>query len=178
LTSIKTLAMWALIEARRRRRRVHQSKETIMQRRSFVAAVLAAPLFGGAAFAVDLPRMAVAKSPSCGCCGAWVNHMRAAGFEVEVQDVTDDALSAQERGLGLAPEHTSCHTAEVEGYVVEGHVPSEDVKRLLAERPDARRLAVPRMPIGSSGMEMDDMRDPYDTLLIGTDGQATVFARH
>ncbi len=149
-----------------------------MQRRTFIAAALAAPIFGTAALAADLPRVAVAKSPSCGCCGAWVEHMRAAGFEVEVQDVTDEALAAIKRRAGLAPEQTSCHTAEVEGYFVEGHVPAEDVKQLLAERPAARGLAVPGMPVGSPGMEMGDMRDPYDTLLIGTDGQATVFAQH
>lgn len=149
-----------------------------MHRRAFVAGALAIPLVISIARAAGLPRVTVAKSPSCGCCGAWVDHMRAAGFEVGVQDVTDEALAALKRRLGLAPEHTSCHTAEVDGYVVEGHVPAEDVKRLLAERPDARGLAVPGMPIGSPGMEMGGTREPYDTLLIGTNGEARLFARH
>ncbi len=142
-----------------------------MQRRAFIAGALAMPLVASMAHAGDLPRLAVAKSPTCGCCGAWVNHMRAAGFEVEVRELPDEALAALKRRLGLAPEHTSCHTAEVDGYVVEGHVPAEDVTRLLAERPDALGLAVPGMPIGSPGMEMGGMREPYDTLLIGTDGE-------
>ena len=149
-----------------------------MQRRSFILGALSAPFLAQIARAADLPRLSVSKSPTCGCCGAWIDHMRTAGFEVEVQDVGDEALAALKSRLGMAPEHTSCHTAEFDGYFVEGHVPAEDVKRLLAERPEARGLAVPGMPAGSPGMEMGDMRDPYDTLLIGRDGQATVFARH
>jgi hypothetical protein len=149
-----------------------------MHRRVFIAGALAVPLVFPIVHAVALPRVAVAKSPTCGCCGAWVDHMRAAGFEVDVQDVTDETLAALKRRLGLAPEQTSCHTAEVEGYFVEGHVPAVDVKRLLAERLEARGLAVPGMPAGSPGMEMGSVRDPYDTLLIGTDGQASVFTRH
>ncbi len=149
-----------------------------MHRRAFIAGALTMPLVASIVRAADLPRVAVAKSPTCGCCGAWVDHMRAAGFEVEVQDVPDETLAELKSRLGLAPEHASCHTAEVDGYFVEGHVPADDVKRLLAERPQARGLAVPGMPAGSPGMEMGDMRDPYDILLIGTDAQATVFARH
>ena len=149
-----------------------------MQRRTFIAGALAFPFVARFAHAADLPRIAVAKSPTCGCCGAWVDHMRAAGFRVDVQDVSDETLAALKRRVGIAPEHASCHTAEVDGYVVEGHVPAEDVKRLLAERPEARGLAVPGMPAGSPGMEMGDTRDAYDTLLIGADGGATVFASH
>jgi hypothetical protein len=150
-----------------------------MHRRAFIAGALAAvPLVVSMARAADLPPVAVAKSPTCGCCGAWVDHMRTAGFEVKVRDVSDETLAALKRRLGLAPENASCHTAEVDGYVVEGHVPAEDVKRLLAERPDALGLAVPGMPIGSPGMEVGGTREPYDTLLIGTNGEAHVFARH
>jgi hypothetical protein len=149
-----------------------------MHRRVFIAGALAVPLVASIVHAAAMPRVAVAKSPTCGCCGAWVDHMRAAGFEVDVQDVTDETLAALKRRVGLAPEQTSCHTAEADGYFVEGHVPPEDVKRLLAERPEALGLAVPGMPLGSPGMEMGNIRDPYDTLLIGTDGQATVFTMH
>lgn len=149
-----------------------------MQRRAFIFGALAVPFIASIAHAADLPRVAVAKSPTCGCCGAWVEHMRAAGFEVDVQDVSDEALAAIKQRIGLTPEQTSCHTGQIGDYFVEGHVPAEDVKRLLAERPEAHGLAVPGMPAGSPGMEMGDMRDAYDTLLIGTNGQATVFARH
>ncbi len=148
-----------------------------MNRRAFLGGVLAAPVVARLARA-DAPTLAVTKSPDCGCCGAWVDHMRKAGFEVEVQDVTDEALTELKQRLGLSPEQTSCHTGRIAGYVIEGHVPAADVRRLLAERPVARGLAVPGMPVGSPGMEMGDMRDPYDTLLIGPDGEASVFARH
>ena len=153
-----------------------------MHRRAFLAGAAATPILVTPLLATtaraDAPVVSVAKTPTCGCCGDWVDHMRAAGFEVEVQDVADETLAGLKQRLGLAPDQTSCHTAQVEGYVVEGHVPAEDVRRLLAERPEARGLAVPGMPAGSPGMEMGDMRDPFDTLLIGTDGTAAVFARH
>jgi hypothetical protein len=149
-----------------------------MHRRVLLAGAVAVPLVVSMARAADLPRVAVAKSPTCGCCGTWVEHMRAAGFDVEVKEVSDDALAALKRRLGLAPQHASCHTGQVEGYFIEGHVPAEDVERLLAERPDALGLAVPGMPIGSPGMEMGSTREPYDTLLIGANGEASVFARH
>lgn len=153
-----------------------------MKRRAFIAGVLASSAFAAPLMAAETgtatPKVVVAKSPTCGCCGAWVDHMRAAGFEVEVQEVPDEALAAIKDRVGLTPEQRSCHTAMVGDYVVEGHVPADDVKRLLAERPRARGLAVPGMPAGSPGMEMGDMRDAYDTLLIGPDGEASVFASH
>jgi hypothetical protein len=148
-----------------------------MRRRTFLVGALAAPLLAEAAWAEGAV-VRVAKSPQCGCCGAWVEHLRAAGFETEVRDMEQAALDALKAELGIAREHASCHTATVEGYVVEGHVPAEDIRRLLAERPDARGVAVPGMPLGSPGMEMGDLRDSYDTLLIGKDGGASVFAGH
>jgi len=147
-----------------------------MQRRTFLIA--AAALVAGAAGANPPPTLTVARSPACGCCGAWIEHMRAAGFEVEVHELAPDALADLKRRVGLRPEHASCHTATVQGYVVEGHVPAADVERLLAERPQGLGLAVPGMPVGSPGMEMGDRREPFDTLLIGVDGRARVFARH
>ena len=141
-----------------------------MNRRSFISAALAALGLATTAQA--------AKSPTCGCCGAWVDRMRAAGFAVDVQNVDQDTLYALKARLGIAPEHASCHTAQVDGYVIEGHVPADDVKRLLAERPDAIGLAVPGMPIGSPGMEMGDEREPYDTLLVQKNGGAAVYAHH
>ena len=149
-----------------------------MWRRAFIAGVLGAPLLAAASTRAAAPRISVAKSPSCGCCGRWIEHMRAAGFEVAAQDVSDEALSALKRRIGLAPEHTSCHTARVDGYFIEGHVPAADVQRLLRERPEARGLAVPGMPAGSPGMEVGGLSEPYETLLIDRSGRATVFARH
>jgi hypothetical protein len=119
----------------------------------------------------------VHKSPSCGCCGKWIDHLRAEGFVVKSVD-TDD-LGAVKQLLGVSPEHASCHTATIAGYVVEGHVPAADIRRLLAEKPAARGLAVPGMPAGSPGMEvLSGEVEPYDTLLIGTDGAATVYSHH
>lgn len=148
-----------------------------MHRRLFLTALAALPFASRAAHAAE-HRLVVAKSPYCGCCGAWIEHMQAAGFEVEVTNVSDDALEALKDHLGLAPEHRSCHTARIGGYFIEGHVPAEDVQRLLAERPDAAGLTVPGMPVGSPGMEMGSERDPFDTLLIGRTGEASVFSAH
>jgi hypothetical protein len=130
-----------------------------------------------AATPATLPLIRVHKSASCGCCGAWVDHVRAAGFPVEVHD-TEDMMTVKDR-LGVPEPMMSCHTAEVDGYFVEGHVPAEDIKRLLAEKPKARGLAVPGMPLGSPGMEMPDGRtQPYEVALVGGDGSAATFARH
>lgn len=120
----------------------------------------------------------VYKSPTCGCCSAWIAHMRNAGFEVRARDVDQDTLWAVKARAGITPELGSCHTALVDGYVVEGHVPAGDVKRLLAERPEALGLTVPGMPIGSPGMEMGDQREPFATLLVLPGGATEVFHRH
>lgn len=124
-----------------------------------------------------LPLIRVHKSPSCGCCGAWVDHVRAAGFPVEVHD-TEDMEAVKDR-LGVPAPMMSCHTAEVDGYFVEGHVPAGDIQRLLAEKPRARGIAVPGMPLGSPGMEMPDGRtQPYEVALVGGDGSSETFSRH
>jgi hypothetical protein len=121
----------------------------------------------------DTPTLTVYKSPTCGCCSLWVEHMQAAGFTVEVQDRED--MAAVKDSLGLPADLSSCHTGVIDGYVVEGHVPAEQVARLLAEKPEAMGLAVPGMPAGSPGMEMGDRRDPYDVLVVGPDGEAAVY---
>ncbi|MBA2238471.1 MAG: DUF411 domain-containing protein [Lysobacter sp.] len=124
-----------------------------------------------------LPLVVVNKTASCGCCGVWVDHMREAGFEVQVNNV-DNVNPIKER-VGVPLGKGSCHTAEVGGYFIEGHVPAEDVKRLLAEKPDARGLAVPGMPLGSPGMEVPDGTvHPYTVELVGRDGQTSAFAEH
>ncbi len=124
------------------------------------------------------PVVMVEKTANCGCCAGWVEHMRASGFEVEVRDVNPERLDMTKRMLGVEPEYQSCHTAVVDSYVIEGHVPAADIRRLLAERPSAMGLAVPGMTIGSPGMEMDGERDPYDVLLLNHGAGATVFSSY
>ena len=119
------------------------------------------------------PQIEVFKSPTCGCCGAWVKHLEENGFEVSVQE-TSNLQPVKERAL-IPPGKGSCHTGFIEGYVVEGHVPASDIKRLLEERPKAQGLTVPRMPAGSPGMEMGDRRDAYEVLLFQQDGSTEVF---
>ncbi len=121
-------------------------------------------------------RGVVYKNPWCGCCGSWVRHMREAGFELVVHDVED--MSPFKRAAGVPEELQSCHTAVVGGYVIEGHVPAADIRRLLAEAPQARGLSVPGMVIGSPGMESGGQREPYQVLLF-SDGRApSVYAAY
>ncbi|MEZ5660198.1 MAG: DUF411 domain-containing protein [Burkholderiaceae bacterium] len=120
----------------------------------------------------------VFKSPTCGCCSAWVGHMRAAGYEVRAEDVSQRALNALKQRLGIEPQLASCHTALIDGRFVEGHVPAEQVGRMLTDTTAAqvRGLTVPGMPVGSPGMEMGARRDPYQVIAVGQDGRASVFA--
>jgi hypothetical protein len=116
----------------------------------------------------------VYKSPWCGCCQGWVEHMRASGFEVTVREQED--LTAIKRMSGVPEELQSCHTAFVGGYAIEGHVPAGMIERLLADRPPVRGLAVPGMPIGSPGMEGADP-EPYEVMTFTQGGTATVYER-
>lgn len=140
--------------------------------RLLLLAGLAAPAWA----AQPLPVVDVYKSPTCGCCNKWIDHLKANGFQVRAHD-TDDVVSHKYR-LGVPPGHGSCHTAEVGGYMVEGHVPAREIKRLLKERPQARGLVVPAMPIGSPGMEMGDHKDLYDVLLVDRRGGTRTYARY
>jgi hypothetical protein len=117
----------------------------------------------------------VYKSSTCGCCGKWIDHMRAAGFTVQSSDVPD--VNVYKIHYGVSPQIASCHTALVEDYVVEGHVPAEDVARLLREKPAVKGIAVPGMPIGSPGMEGPNPV-AYETLSFTKDGIVEVFAEH
>ena len=119
--------------------------------------------------------MDVYKSPSCGCCGKWIEHLKKAGFKVESHDVTD--VSGTRAKLGMPHKYGSCHTAKVGNYVLEGHVPAADIKRLLKEKPKALGIAVPGMPAGSPGMDIPNSPS-YETLLVQTDGTSSVFAKH
>ena len=132
----------------------------------FASAVLAEP---------SLPTVQVYKSPQCGCCEKWVDHMKSAGFKVIAHDT--NTVAEHKTRLGVPLAMGSCHTAEVGGYFVEGHVPAGDVKKLLAEKPQAKGLGVPGMPASSPGMD-DGSKTPYEVLLVGKDGSTTTFARH
>ena len=142
--------------------------------------VLSLMIFGVAPVAAaDKPSyVEVGKSATCKCCGAWVKHLEANGFAVTVNDADTSVLAALKRQAGISDKLASCHTAKIGGYVVEGHVPSSDIKRLVTERPDAIGLTVPGMPVGSPGMEQGDEFEPYDVLLIKKDGATEVFAKH
>jgi hypothetical protein len=118
------------------------------------------------------------KSPTCNCCGDWVKHLEANGFTVRVMDTAPGTLEAIKRQAGIGDKLASCHTGKIGGYVVEGHVPAPDIKRLLAEKPDAKALTVPGMPIGSPGMEQGAETEPYDVLLVKKDGSTETFAKH
>jgi len=144
-------------------------------RRSFVCgagaglALLALP----GARAEQAPLLTVYKGPACGCCGEWIEHMRASGFRVEVRDLAD--VTPIRRRYGIPDRLASCHTALVAGYAIEGHVPAADVKRLLRERPKLKGLAVPGMVPGSPGMQ--GRPEPYATIAFG-EGSSHVFERH
>lgn len=124
-----------------------------------------------------LPEVVVYKNATCSCCKLWAQQMRNSGFAVQPRNV--DNMNPVKQRVGVPAGMGSCHTAEVGGYFVEGHVPVEDIKRLLKDRPDAKGLTVPGMPIGSPGMEAPsgEVR-PYEVLLVGRDGSTSVFARH
>ncbi len=129
-------------------------------------------LFAGAAAASEVT---VYKSPTCGCCKAWVRHLEENGFTVRTHDVRE--VTPYKIRHGITPRLASCHTAIVEGYVIEGHVPAADIKRLLERRPPVKGLAAPGMPQGSPGME-GPRRDRYDVLSFDKDGNIQVYARH
>lgn len=148
-----------------------------MHRRAFLLATASLPLTTLPALASDLIIKFV-KSPTCGCCGAWEEHLRADGFTVESHAIPDEELWDIKARFGLTDETSSCHTGLINGYLVEGHVPATDIRRLLAERPTARGITVPGMPMGSPGMEMGGDVEPYDTLLINPDGSTEVFESH
>jgi hypothetical protein len=123
------------------------------------------------------PSMEVFLSPTCGCCKAWVAHVEKAGFMVRVTEARD--LAARKRAAGVPDALRSCHTAIIDGYFIEGHVPATDIVRLLLEKPLAFGLAVPDMPIGSPGMEVAGVKaDAFDTMLILADGKTRVWAKH
>lgn len=155
-----------------------------ISRKAFAGVVLAALAGGGVALGAllwDQSRepgavITVYKHPECNCCNKWIDHLEDSGFVVQPKMELKQA--ERQAALGVPKPMRACHTAVVDGYVVEGHVPAHDIKRLLRERPKARGLAVPGMPIGSPGMEQGARQDPYDVLLFDDTGQATVYEHH
>lgn len=146
-----------------------------LSRRTLLAtlsAALATPLRAQA------PAIHVVKDPDCSCCGAWIEHLRAENFPTTVEERALDDLIRYKTEMGIPEALASCHTATVDGYVLEGHVPAADIRRLLNERPEAVGLAVPGMPYGSPGMGPDAERDAYDVMLVLRDGSSTVFTRY
>jgi len=143
-------------------------------RRRFVA------MTGGMAMSFLLPRFAQAenivrayRNPGCGCCEKWADLMTSAGFSITMED--DDNLAARKIALGVSEKFAGCHTALIDNYVFEGHVPPADIVQFLSEKPDALGLSVPGMPVGSPGMEAGDQKDAYDVLLMKKDGSSSVY---
>jgi hypothetical protein len=147
-------------------------RRTILSAAAMVAAAATLPAAAKAA----LPRIEVYKDPNCGCCGAWVDHLKAAGFLVKVTEVSDPG--AVRKRHGIPDQYGSCHTGVVAGYALEGHVPADDVKRLLAQKPPGAGLAVPGMPVGAPGMEVGARKDPFKVLFIDKAGGSSVFATY
>ncbi len=139
-------------------------------RREAVVGTVLMPLFSNIGYAqTTLPKMIVSKDPSCSCCGSWTNYLRRNGFVVEIVETANmDRIKA---GLGVPEPLWSCHTAEIDGYVIEGHVPAEIIRRLLAQRPQATGVAVAGMPSSAPGMDVPGASDIYEVTLFGASRQ-------
>lgn len=143
-----------------------------------ITAILAAAILGLSVSISALAQQTVVevyKSPTCGCCTDWIKHMQQNGFIVKTHEVSD--TSEYRAKFGVPDQFGSCHTAMVEGYAIEGHVPAREIKRLLAERPNAKGLAVPGMPMGAPGMA-GPRSDPYEVLLFQADGKYAVYQEY
>ena len=148
----------------------------MIDRRTMIGLLAATIPAAACAKPVKAAELRIYKSPYCGCCGAWVDHVKASGIKTVVKDMED--VTPVARKVGVPDALRSCHTAVIEGYFVEGHVPAVDIRKLLRERPKARGIAVPGMPIGSPGMEQGKRRDAYQTLLVMHDGSTRAFVKH
>jgi hypothetical protein len=123
------------------------------------------------------PTAVVYKTSSCGCCKMWVEHLKANGFTVEAKDVSSDEVRAVSKAAGLKDDDTSCHTAKIGGYIVEGHVPASDIQRMLKEKPAIAGIAAPGMPQGSPGMEQGS-KEPFDVVAFTKDGKTKLYSKH
>lgn len=126
--------------------------------------------------AATVVQVTVFKDANCGCCKDWVEHLRTHGYQVTARDTSD--VSGIKRAGRVPQRLYSCHTAFVNGYVVEGHVPAQDIQRMLDEKPRIAGIAVPGMPVGSPGMEVGNRKDRYEVIAFNRDGTTSVFARH
>ena len=154
-----------------------RSQGKVPRRQALIAGLLVMAL-AGPSLAQSRPIAKVWKDPSCGCCKDWVSHLQGAGFDVQVLDTGNTAARTR---LGIPQKYGSCHTAQIGGYAIEGHVPASDIQRLLREAPQAIGLAAPGMPVGSPGMDgpaYGGRKDAYDVLLIGNTGSNTVYQSH
>ena len=142
-----------------------------MMKTGILAVAIAAMMFNVIAYAGD--DITVYKSATCGCCNKWINHLEQNGFKVKGVDV--DNVIPYKIKYGLTPRLASCHTAVIEGYTIEGHVPAKDIRRLLKEKPDLIGLSVPQMPVGTPGMEQGNRKDPYQVIGWDKNGKESVF---
>ena len=148
-----------------------------MLRREFLIGTIILTTFPTSGFAFP-DALIVNRTEACGCCGAWVERMNSEGLRTEVNFVDEEVLGLIKTQLGISAELSSCHTATIGGYFIEGHVPAEDIFKLLTEKPNARGLSVPGMPFGSPGMETGQNKEPFDTLLVFENGKTKVFNSH
>ena len=155
-------------------KKIHLSRRQLLIFAS--SSIVAAPLTGLADGTST--NIHVVKNPQCGCCGAWTKILMNQGFKVSTEDRSASLLAEFKVENGVPENMMSCHTAKIDGYFIEGHVPASDIKRLIADRPDALGLAVPAMPYGSPGMGPEDEREAYDVYIIRTDGTADVFQHY
>ena len=155
------------------------SRAISLIRRSMTLALSAVAILGSVFFFSAAPAVAeeivVYKSPSCGCCGNWVKHIRQSGFDVVVKDLDD--MDTIKRQAGIPEELQSCHTASVGGYLVEGHVPASDIKRMLTERPAIKGLTIPGMPASAPGMDAPG-KVPYTVLTFDAKGKTGVYSKY
>ena len=143
-----------------------------MTRKTFVRALIGIPIATAVRLIAETPTIQVFKTPTCGCCGNWVKHLQADGFEVTVENVQDTGV--YRRKYGVPEKLLSCHTGFIDGYALEGHVPAAEIHRLLEDRPRAKGLAVPGMPIGSPGME-GPVSQAYSVILFDGEGRTSVY---
>ena len=142
------------------------------------ALTIALALFPAAQALAEATAIDVRKTNGCGCCLSWMNHLEENGFAPTGENMFGGSLVRFKLDNGVPQRMVSCHTAEIEGYIVEGHVPAADIRRLLKERPDALGLAVPDMPLGSPGMDQGRRTEAYDVFLIRNDGTTEIFASY